>query len=255
MFISASESLRRIETGRALRSRLGTGDNLLSGGEVRVPVSISLPLEKEGSEILMPEEEEKSQPTHPLDFDRMTPTQAEQALEKLLNPSPNGYKGRGTKALHRDTQAAIGVTASILGTTKAARMNDVSIVGAHSYERGYTGPNDLINPAKGPKEELREKILQGHGLIVNKCFVKLEKTLDLLDDEKLEKLTRPIDITIVAKNLSGIIAHATQATQDKNVEVNDNNVHFHIMRPEQAIEAEYKTVEINSAPPSDSPPE
>lgn len=250
MFITESEVARRLRTEENVLVRLARS---VAPGET---APLIFPVE-----ILSPESEEVSQPTHPLgvsedpspvsikqtgskNFDRMNGKEIQKSLNQLLRT--DGYAGRGTKALHRDTQAAIGVTAGILGTTKAGRLGDVALSQAHSYERGYTDPTSLVNPAKGPKEELREKIIEGHGIVVDACFQKLMKTLDVLDDEKLNSMTKPVEITLVAKNLSGIIAHATQATQEKNVELNDNNVHFHIMRPERAQESEYPIIEVNS---------
>ena len=135
-------------------------------------------------------------------------TNQDKKLDKLLNFDPE-YAGRGPKGLHRDTQAAIGITAGILGTTKASRLGDVAISSSHSYERGYTNPVDLVNPAKSPKEDLQERIIQGHSIIVDKCFNRLMTTLNLLDDDKLEKVPRATELSLIAKNLSGIIAHAS----------------------------------------------
>lgn len=182
----------------------------------------------------------ESSPSSPLD--------SPEGLKKLLStPELSSYKGRGTKKLHRDVQAGIGLTASYLGTTKASRMSDVAITGAHSYERGYTSPNDLVNPLKSPKEELREKIIKGHGIIVNLAFDRLLSTLNLLDDDKLGKVQRASELSVIAKNLSGVISHASQATQDKLIDASEKSVHFHIMKPEQATDEDYPTLTINAS--------
>lgn len=192
--------------------------------------------------ILSPPLENEHPPSRP---DSGSADISARRLETML-AGDKPYAGRGTKALRDETRAAIGITAGILGTTKAARLNDVSISGAHSYERGYTSPTDLVDPEKKPKEALQAKIIEGHGVIVDLAFNRLLSTLNLLDDDKLAGVKRATELSQIAKNLSGVVAHATQATQDRNTEVNEKNVHFHIMRPEQAIDADYKTIEISS---------
>jgi hypothetical protein len=238
MYIDEDEAQRRITTEENLLNRLGRGRDR-NESEIEIPpipsfdlddiLAISDPL------TTMDEGEEKPSKSAEMSSNR---------LSRLLNMDPS-YAGSGTKNLHRDTQAAVGVAAGILGTTKAARIGDVATSQAHSYARGYTGPVDLVNPEKSPKEELQAKIIEGHGIIVDKCFSRLLKSLDLLSDEKLEKVQKATDLTLVAKNLSSIIGHAAAATQD-HVEVQEKSVHFHIMKPEMATDAEYKTIELSS---------
>lgn len=238
MFIDEEEAARRLRTDENLLNRILPRDP-------SPEPSFIFPLGLE--EIIQsdPEPVEVEKKGSPKNFENLDSKEASKKLEKLLSP-PSEYKGRGTKQLHRDVQAGIGLTASYLGTTKASRAGDVAISSAHSYERGYTGPVDLVNPEKSPKEDLRERIIQGHGIIVDKCFDRLLHTLNLLDDDKLGAVKKASELTVIARNLSGIISHAAQATQEKGFEVNENSVHFHVMRPEQAIEAEYKTVEVSS---------
>jgi hypothetical protein len=224
MFIPKEESDRRLQSEENLVNRVSRPDSGSAAHPELLPPSIDLDVH----ELL-------SEETGELD---------EAALSKLLNVDE--YAGRGTKSLSRETQAAIGVTAGILGTTKASRMHDVAISSAHSYERGYTGPVDLVNPAKSPKEDLADKIIAGHGIIVDKAFGRLMKTLDLLDDDKLAGVKKASDLANIGRNLSGIIAHASQSTKDNNFDNREQSVHFHIMRPDRAEESEYKTVEISS---------
>ncbi len=234
MLIDEKEVKRRLETEENLLNRL------LRSTESPAPAEIVVPPEIPNLDDIL----NISDPLTTMEKPSKVSDISEAKLNKLLNPDP-GYAGRGTKNLHRDTQAGIGITASILGTTRASRMNDVAISQSHSYERGYTGPVDLVNAAKTPKEDLQERIIAGHGIIVDKCFNRLLKSLDLLDDDKLERVQKASELSIVAKNLSGIIAHASHATQD-TVEVQEKSVHFHIMKPEQAKDADYPTIEISS---------
>lgn len=253
MFITEEEALRRLRTEENLINRVQRGDSSSPPLEEVVPPS--LPLDSDilniseapreiDREVGKKESRAKAR-KGPIDFELASAVEAEAALDKLLN-GDKGYAGRGTKGLHRDEQAGIGVTASILGPTRASKLGDVAISSSYSYERGYTGPVDAVDPNKSPKEELREKIIEGHGIVVDKCFGRLLKTLDLLDDTKLGEVKRATDLSVIAKNLSGIVSHATQATQDKVVENNEKNVHFHIMRPDRAEESDYKTIEISS---------
>ena len=229
MFIPESEADRRISSDENLT-------NLISGEETLPVLEAPLPPELDLSDLdaiigISPDSISK-----PKNFDR--------TLEKLLNP--DGYAGLGRKNLHRDTQAAIGTTAGILGTTRASRLGGVAISQAHSYERGYTGPVDLVNPAKSPKEELQNKIIEGHGIVVDLAFNRLLQTLELLDDDKLASVKKAGELSVIAKNLSGVISHASQATKETNFDSREQSVHFHIMKPERALESEYQTVEISS---------
>jgi hypothetical protein len=227
------------------------GESYLPPSPDSFPASFPLPLLPD----ISTEQEEEKGPILPPEI--LSPVTQEEPfspelLDKLLNPVilSNGkvYPGRGSKGFHVDEQAGIGVTAGILGTTKSSRLAGVSISSAHSYERGYTGPVPLVDPSKSPKEELRNKIIEGHGIIVDKCFNRLLQTLELLDDDKLAKVQKATELSIVAKNLSGIIASASAATQDKLVDNKEQSVHFHIMRPEPALHDDYPTINIDSSP-------
>lgn len=250
MFIPESEAIHRLSTEENLLVRLNrsSSESALLPSDINLPPALPLDIHQvldpfDGSfNGKIPElEEEKG----PIDLETVDSRKARKELERLLNPS--SYPGRGTKDLSRDTQAAIGVTAGILGTTKASRLGDVAISQAHSYERGYTDPVSLSDPRKSPKEELRAKIIEGHGIVVDKAFSRLLKTLDLLDDNKLTEVKRATDLSVIAKNLSGVVQHATMATQDKVVENNEKSVHFHIMKPEQATDEDYPTLTINAS--------
>jgi hypothetical protein len=249
MFISDAELAARLSSEANLVSRLRREDNDL------IPSSFPLP---EIPEVPKVSEEEKGpiSPTAPLD--PCTPIEilpaefSPESLDKILNPRilKNGkeYSGRGPKGLHVDEQAAIGVAAGILGTTKGSNLGDVTYASGHSFRNGYEGNHTQYDPRRGPKEELREKIIGGHGVIVDKCFNRLLATLDLLDDTKLSQVKRATELSVVAKNLSGIIASASAATQDKFVDQKEQSVHFHIMRPEPALHDDYPTINIDSSP-------
>jgi len=254
MLISKEESDRRLST-----FRLEIGNPSVFPDSFPLPPKIS-PVENPekgpispSSEEKGPIKEEEKKTYQEKTIDQLLsddPIKAENALARLLSDKAFSYAGSGTKALHRDTQAAIGVTASLLGTTKASRLGDVAITQAHSYERGFTGPADLADPTKTPKADLQNRIIEGHGIVVSKCFNRLLKTLDLLDDGKLEKVQKATDLSIIAKNLSSIVGHAASVTQDKVVDASEKSVHFHIMRPEQGSDADYPTINIS---PQNSP--
>lgn len=161
--------------------------------------------------------------------------------KKVLDNLLNGYAGRGTKHLSRDIQASIGTTAAILGTTKASRLGDVAISQAHSYERGYTGPVDLVD-RKNHKRDLQDKIIEKSNVVVDIVFDRLLKTLDCMDDEKIEKVGKATELSLIARNLNGIITAATP----KEAIVQEQSVHFHVWKPEMAEEAEYPVIEVNS---------
>lgn len=235
MFIDEEEAQRRLRTEENLLTRLPEDQRPLPDEVSPVPnfsiedlLSISDPLTSQE----LPDIEKKSSEL------------SQNRLRRLLNVDPT-YAGRGTKGLHRDTQASIGIAAGILGTSKASRLGEVARSQAVSYMHGYTGPVDNYNPDKSPKQELQNKIIEGHSIVVDKAFGRLLKTLDLLDDDKLTKVQKATDLSHIARNLSGIIGHAASATQD-HVDVQEKSVHFHIMRPEQAKDADYQTIEVNT---------
>jgi len=250
MFISDEELAARLTSEANLISRLNRGDVETISSSIPLP---PLPVVSE----IFEEEMGPISPAAPLD--PCSPVEilpaeefSAESLDKLLNPRilKNGkeYSGRGPKGLHVDEQAAIGVAAGILGTTKGSHLGDVTYASGHSFRNGYEGNHTQYDPRRGPKEELREKIIGGHGVIVDKCFNRLLATLDLLDDNKLSQVKRATELSIVAKNLSGIIASASAATQDKFVDQKEQSVHFHIMRPEPALHDDYPTINIDSSP-------
>jgi len=165
------------------------------------------------------------------------PSRAKRVLDNLLN----GYAGRGTKALHRDVQASIGATAEILGTTKASRIGDVAISSAQSYENGYTGPVDMV-AGRNRKRDLQDKIIEKSNVVVDIVFARLLKTLNCMDDKKIESVGKATELSLIARNLNGIIAQATP----KEAIVQEQSVHFHVWRPEMAEEGEYPVIEVNS---------
>ena len=264
MFIPESEAENRLEREENLVNRLERKGSVEVSSFILPGIPSGIP------DLASPENSEPSAPAL-IGDENCTPigitrdsrngekerkSYAEKTVEKLLSDDPlsieqgfdrliSGYKGRGTKNLHRDVQAGIGVAADFLGTTKASRLGDVAISSAHSYERGFTSPTDLVNPLKPPKAELQERIIQGHGIIVDKCFNRLLKTLNLLDDEKLSGVKKATELSLIAKNLSSIVNHATAVTQDKLVENNEKSVHFHIMKPPMAQEDEYPVIQIS----------
>src|SRR5262245_4837781 len=255
MFISEEESLRRLRTEENILNRLGITS---SGGELSpvLPLEILLPSESEKFPPALPSDSPsspKKATKGPINFDVLKEEEAQVALEKLLNPT--NYAGRGTKHLHRDTQAGIGITASIIGSTRASRLGDVALSQAHSYESGYTDAPAFGDPTKSPKADLQDRIIAGHGIVVDKCFNRLLKTLDLLDDEKLSKVTRATELSVIAKNMSTIVGHAASVTQDKLVDASEKSVHFHIMRPEQATDGDYPTIDIAASESPDFPVE
>jgi len=256
MFISDEELAARLSSEANLVSRLRREDNDL------VPSSFPLPSSEPLEESSVSQDPPLARvgdlgpilenPCTPIEILPAEESFDPNSLDKLLNPRilKNGkeYSGRGPKGLHVDEQAAIGVAAGILGTTAGGRLGDVTYPSAHSFKNGYEGNHTQYDPRRGPKEELREKIIGGHGIIVDKCFNRLLATLDLLDDQKLSQVKRATELSVVAKNLSGIIASASAATTDKFIDQKEQSVHFHIMRPEPALHDDYPTINIDSSP-------
>lgn len=243
MFISDQEFISRVtsEDNLVTRRKGASGSHETSADHLPISPDLDLPSLLDTIPSDSGQEKSTKGERGNKTFD---PTKEFRSLDKLLT----GYAGRGTKQLHRDTQAGIGVTASILGTTKAHRMGDVAISSAHSYERGYTNPVDLVRKDRNPKEDLLNKVIEGHGIVVDKCFNRLLMTLDLMDDGKLQTVKNPLQLSIIAKNLSGVIAHASNSTKENVLDAREQTVHFHILRPEMAQEQEYPTIEISSEP-------
>lgn len=261
MFISDSEASSRLSSESNLISRIKNESDSLAPASYPLPPDLpSFEDFSEASEEKGPILAEGSLPLTESEENSWTPEDLDKILNpRILNPRilKNGkvYSGRGPKGLHIDEQAAIGVSSGILGTTKGSRLGDVTYASGHSFKNGYTGNGNQYDPSKSPKEELRDRIIEGHGIIVDRCFNRLLTALDLLDDQKLGEVKRATELSIVAKNLSGIISSASAATQDKYVDNKEQSVHFHIMRPEPALHDDYPTVVINASESPDLPPQ
>jgi hypothetical protein len=265
MFISKKESAARLESEDNLVRVLRREDSSLVPTFQPLPPSFELQPPPDEPVVPAPpsppaEREKQDNPKLNKDVARALssdPVIADAAMERLLSPSSSSYKGSGPKHLTDDFRAAMAVTGDLLGNNYAKNLGGVSQItvwGHQHAQNSYQNVNGVSGrPKKEPREELREKIVQGHGIVVDKCFNRLLKTLDLLDDDKLQTVKKATELSIVAKNLSGIIAHASNATQDKYVDNKEQSVHFHIMRPEQGKDDDYPTIEISPESSPDRP--
>lgn len=150
-------------------------------------------------------------------------------------------RGRKTGIRNRtlEENASIGLTSLLLGSKATEGMTGVQQPQQSNITRGFTSPNDAAQ-GKAPKDELLDEIYSQGRVVTNLAFKKLVKSLELIDDDKLQKIQDPLKLVSAAKNLSGIVKDMTP----KEGNVNEGGVHFHIYRPEQNEESHYDVVEV-----------
>lgn len=161
-------------------------------------------------------------------------------LEKLLNPSSTPGRKPIIRNRTIEENAAVGLTSLLLGGAKTEEMFGVPATVQSNLTKGYTSSTDKAQ-GKNKKDELLEEIYNQSGQVANLAFSRLKKALNLLDDQKLEDTKDPMKLVTMAKSLSGIIKDVTP----KDGGGDSAGVHFHIYRPEQAVESDYEVVEVN----------
>lgn len=228
MFIDEQEFQRRIRSSENILNRVPRdSERDLTPDSFILPIDSSISVESE------PEAEDPVQEAKDLS------SPSGRALQMLLAGEINEKKRRGRTI---EEQAGIGLASALLGPAASGRLNGVSCrhaVNLHP-KTAVTATDNAYN-GKGPREDLREKILEQNGVVVDLAFGRLVKSLSLLDDTKLTEVKKATDLSRIARDFSGIIKNATPQDEMHG----GNSVHFHVYRPEMKQENEYETLTLN----------
>ena len=219
MFISEEEASARISASTNLLSRASRDDS----GPI-TDQSPEPPLPELDSSVSEPEVE-----VLPADSCLMPEREQKKAILRLLRGSAVGIDN-----LHPDVRAAIGAIHNMLGPGHSEEMFAVSEGHARRLKDG------MVDRKQGVQADLLEKVQGYQEKVADAAFTRLLKTLDLLDDEKLEKLTGAKDLAQVASQISKILSNTVP--KDKPQE---GGTVFHIYRPEMVQETHYETVVVS----------
>lgn len=194
-------------------------------------------------ELIEEQEEEEAGPMSEVDQFLLEESEKKFSLEESLN-TPHRKIGRPFKGtgLTNEARAGIGITAALVGPVKAENLFDIAHSTASANKRGYNSPNEAAAEVNR-NGDLMKKLERNRGIVIDKATAKMLKCLNLLDDEKLSGITKAVDISRVAVDMSRIVEKATPK-QDSG----DGSVHFHIYRPPQVEEGHYPTIDVTPEP-------
>jgi hypothetical protein len=156
-------------------------------------------------------------------------------LDSLLHPRINGranYRGR------LESQVAIAETSLIIGQTKTHRVFDLSEPQTQAYTRGLSSTSDITSGTP-PKPELIKRINKIKEQLAEKAAARLDLTLEAMSATKISEIKRATNLSKVAKDMAVILDKCTDTKEDGR-----GGVHFHIYRPEPALELAYPTVTV-----------
>lgn len=244
LFMSEEESNRRLSDVRNVLQRVDRGGSALSAEDATtMPVIPSFSLDEMPNQTQEHEthevnEPQKSHAAEDLDIDPTILLQLDQII--------HGARGPGRKPGIRnrtiEENGSLGLSKLLLGRGAVQQMFGVDGQVAHNLTEGYQS-SVTKHEGKSPKDELLDEVYRQGKDVQTRAFKKLLTSLDLIDSPegpKLSDIKSPIQLTQVAKNLSGIIKDMTP----KDTGLQEQSVHFHIYRPEQNTEDAYETLEV-----------
>lgn len=186
----------------------------------------------------------------PEDFLEVEDSTCESAQSAGMAPSPreiqallNAHRKRLSNRLSTDVQASIAILGSLTTRADAARAFGVHPTTSEDLNKGFTSDNARYGyDGKGIRQNLAlvEKINQQKEAVRDLAFEKLTKSLKQMSDEMLQTMTDPVKVAKVARDLSQVVEKVIPKEQ-----VSEQNVHFHVWRPEMAIEADYEVVNVS----------
>ena len=175
--------------------------------------------------------------------DPFTQLKMAKAIDELLDTNNN--PGRKVHIRNRTTpeNASVGLSRILLGGRAVEDLFGVDPIQSDHITRGYVSSNDRV-AGRNRKEDLLDEIYSQGQDVAKRAFNRLLKSLDLLDDDKLESVKKGTELVQIAKGLSGIIRDVTPREEsDSN---GGGGVHFHIYRPEQNTDDHYETLEVGA---------
>lgn len=159
-------------------------------------------------------------------------------LDALIKPKRNG---RAHYVGDLAAQVAVGETEILLGPTAASALFDISSSQADAYSRGQRSSADITTLAP-PKPALKKRIDEFKEILAKKAALRLGKTLDLLTDEKLGKVTKATELSQLSKDMAVVLEKVSPKDTG-----NEGGVHFHLYRPDMSQINQYEVIQVGPA--------
>ena len=161
---------------------------------------------------------------------------------KLAKIIDNKTPGRKVKIRNRtlEENGSIGLSSKVLGSKETEKLFGVDPQQQNHLTHGFTGSVDRVK-GKNKKEELLDEIYSQGGKVTKLAFNRILKSLSLLNEDKIEEVTDPMKLLGLARGLSGIVRDMTPKEGDEK----EQQVHFHVYRPEQKVDSDYETIEVS----------
>ena len=147
-------------------------------------------------------------------------------------PLHKGKADKDSPQLSDGKKRLLGTMAYLEGTKKVADATGITPASISQYRNGRTGVHK-------PDEEGRKSLETKKAAAQESAIDKLLAVVGLLDDEKLECLTKAKEITSVAKDLSTIVGKLTG--KEAEVGIVNNIVYY---SPTQKEEKEYEVIDV-----------
>lgn len=246
MFISEQEARDRISSSENILNRVRRDESgPLSDADLILPTTVDPGL-TEGSDevpVLIDEAIVEAVPEDARQEVRRASVGSATLAKLLYGATPETTKnfGRGRR-LNSEEHASIGLTAALLGPAAAGRMAGVSPSFAADLREGYTSTDDRYDPDKDYSRDLKRKIYEKNDVLVDLCFDRLMTTMGLMTPDMLAGVKKATDLSRIVRDLHSVVDKATP----KDVQVNEQNVHFHVYRPPVLEESAYEVTKVGS---------
>lgn len=247
MFSSEEEASKVLGSERNILNSLDVGSFPLPDlGIVQVPVPITEEhdedalTKKQNTSTPMVTEEGGVEVSHfdPAPLEVGSELKLNRLIKVALRSDPAG-RHVGIRNRTDDENAAIAVVSRLTGQREVSDLFGVTQPQISHLTRSATSPQ--MDAAGRERPQLRQKIEQLGGMVVDKAFGVIADCLNNLTEERIKAVKTP-QIAKIARDMSSLVRNVTPR------DANDGpGVHFHIWRPDMAEESDYGEV-INVRP-------
>lgn len=140
-----------------------------------------------------------------------------------------------------EQKVLIGTFGRLDGKVTAARIFGTSRRTVEAYREGRPGQKSTE-----PSPELKDKVdnltKNFRNRLAGLASQRLEKTLEALTDEKLDKVTKAVDLA----NISSTLAKTVSSLIPENNDDRESSVHYHFYRPRQRNEDEFEVIDAEA---------
>ena len=164
------------------------------------------------------------------EYGAVVEVEAEEPVEDLTQRKGMNGKSHGPQ-LDKDQKRFLGMLAYVDKRKEVAKNTGVSAVSIDHFSKGRLG-------YARPDEESKNLINQRKDRVQDQAIEKLMTVINLVTDDKLEKITKAKDLTSIAKDLSIIVGKVG----DQGAGAVQNNLIFY--SPNQRDEEDYKVVDV-----------